>query len=197
MFCTNCGNQIDDNAVFCTKCGKKQDQTEATVMPDDEGATPKKSGGKYVAILLVVFLIIPIIVIVCVGTVNISGYNKPQAQVIPTGQEYTKKKEILEWYSSLDQVRTKTSDNNPASVVVQVALGYSKDDKQASAEISQKRIEIKAFLSQYFSELTKEDLKPQNEDILRQQIRDRINDDILSDSKIRNVQFTTLDVVEQ
>ena len=74
---------------------------------------------------------------------------------------------------------------------------YSKDDKQASAEISQKRIEIKAFLSQYFSELTKEDLKPQNEDILRQQIRDRINDDILSDSKIRSVKFTTLDVVEQ
>ena len=73
-------------------------------------------------------------------------------------------------------------------------MGYKKDDKQASTEISQRLIEIKAFLRQYFSERTKEELKPQNEDILRQQIRDRINDDILSDSKIRNVQFTTLDV---
>ena len=196
MLCTNCGNQIDDDAVFCTKCGKKQDQTEATVMPDDKGATPKKSGGIYVATLLVVFLIIPVVA-VGVVKVNIMRDNKPQAQAIPTGQEYTKKKEILDWYSSLDQVRAKTSDAVPASVVVQVSLGYNKDDKQASAEISYRRMEINAFLYQYFSELTKEDLKPQNEDILRQQIRDRINDDILSDSKIRNVQFTTLDVVEQ
>lgn len=177
------------------------------VMPEDDGGESsgpaKKSGGlgallpgllKWVAIGLGAIILIVTVVVV---TVNIMGNNKPPAQAIPTGQEYTKKKEILDWYSSLDQVRAKTSDAVPASVVVQVALGYKKDDKQASTEISQRLIEIKSFLRQYFSERTIEELKPQNEDILMQQIRDRINDDILSDSKIRSVKFTTLDVVEQ
>ena len=41
------------------------------------------------------------------------------------------------------------------------------------------------------------DLKPQNEEILRQNIRDQINDEILSDTSIRDVRFTTLDVVQQ
>ena len=177
------------------------------VMPDedggDAGAATKKSGGigallpgllKWVAIGLGAIILIVTVVVV---TVNIMGNNKPQPQGIPTSQEYTRKKEILDWYSSLDQVRAKTSDAVPASVVVQVALGYKKDDKQASTEISQRLIEIKSFLRQYFSERTIEELKPQNEDILMQQIRDRINDDILSDSKIRSVKFTTLDVVEQ
>ncbi len=182
------------------------DKEDAGITEDDvggDGGAPKKAGGiaallpgllKWIAIGLGAIILIVTVVVV---TVNIMGNNKPQAQGIPTSQEYTRKKEVLDWYSSLDQVRTKTSDNNPASVVVQVSLGYKKDDKQASTEISQRLIEIKAFLRQYFSERTKEELKPQNEDILRQQIRDRINDDILSDSKIRNVQFTTLDVVEQ
>ena len=60
-------------------------------------------------------------------------------------------------------------------------------------------IEPKGILSvsTNFSERTVEDLKPQNEEILRQQIRDQINDDILSNSRIRDVRFTTKDVVEQ
>ena len=38
-----------------------------------------------------------------------SNYNeKPQTAGIPTAQEYTRKKEVLDWYSSLDQIRTKT-----------------------------------------------------------------------------------------
>ena len=178
-----------------------------SVMPDDDtdaGAAPaKKAGGivgmlpsllKWVAIALGAIILIVTVVVI---TMKVMGGNKTQQVSIPFSQEYTRKKEILDWYSSFDSVRTNTSDAVPASVVVQVALGYKKDDKAASTEISQRLIEIKAFLRQYFSERTVEELKPQNEDILRQQIRDRINDDILSESKIRDVQFTTKDVVEQ
>lgn len=26
MYCENCGNKVDDDAVFCTKCGKQFSQ---------------------------------------------------------------------------------------------------------------------------------------------------------------------------
>lgn len=97
----------------------------------------------------------------------------------------------------MDQIRTSTSDPVPASVSVTIALGYKKEDKAASTEITERRIEIIDFLRRFFSEQTVEDLRPQNEEVLRQQIRDQINDDILSNSRIRDVRFTGKDVVQQ
>lgn len=36
MFCTNCGNQVDENAVFCTNCGFKLYKEEVTQIPEAE-----------------------------------------------------------------------------------------------------------------------------------------------------------------
>ena len=63
----------------------------------------------------------------------------------PISKEYTAQREILDWYTSLGSIRTKSSDNIPATIVVDVALGYKKDDKACSTEISQRSIELKNF----------------------------------------------------
>lgn len=170
----------------------------------DAPAASKKGGGlkgilpqllKWV--LIGVAAIIFIVTVVVITTIIINGKGKPQT-VVPVGVEYTTDREVLDWYTSLDQVRTTTSDEPlPASVVVQVVLGYKKDDKQASTEITARRIEITDFLRRYFSESTVSDLRPQNEEILRQNIRDQINDEILSNARIRDVRFTTKDVIQQ
>ena len=76
-------------------------------------------------------------------------------------------------------------------------VGDKVGDKAASTEITQRQIEIVSFLRRYFSQLTVEDLKPQNEDKRCIEIRNAINDDILSSSKIRDVQFKSLQVIEQ
>lgn len=36
MFCTNCGNQVDESAVFCTNCGFKLYKEEVTQIPEAE-----------------------------------------------------------------------------------------------------------------------------------------------------------------
>jgi len=38
MFCTNCGNPVDEGAAFCTKCGAK---TNATVESSDANSAPQ------------------------------------------------------------------------------------------------------------------------------------------------------------
>ena len=169
---------------------------------EGEASGGKKGGAKGVfpqllkLILIGVAAIIFIITIVVITVKILNGGGNNQT-AIPVSEEYTVRRESYDWYTSLDQIRTSTSDPVPASVSVTIALGYKKDDKIASSEITERRIEIIDFLRRFFSEQTVEELKPQNEELLRQQIRDQINDDILSNSRIRDVRFTGKDVVQQ
>ncbi len=165
-------------------------------------STGKKSGVKGIFPQLLKFVLIGLAAIILIVTIvvitNLIMNKKGISQTaIPVSEEYTAKRESYDWYTSLDQIRTSTNDAIPASVSVTIVLGYKKEDKAASSEITERRIEIIDFLRRYFSEKTIEELKPQNEDVLRQQIRDQINDDILTNSRIKDVRFTAKDVVQQ
>ena len=180
------------------------DEGEADNLGDDMGGdlggSKKTSKGalpqllKFVLIGIAAVIFIVTIVVITFSILNKGGGSQTN---IPVSEEYTTKRESYDWYTSLDQIRTSTSDKVPASVSITIALGYKKEDKAASTEITERRIEIIDFLRRFFSEQTVEDLRPQNEEVLRQQIRDQINDDILSSSKIRDVRFTGKDVVQQ
>lgn len=149
---------------------------------------------KFILIGVVALIFIITVVVVTVMIINKGGSSQTP---VPVSEEYTVRRESYDWYTSLDQIRTSTSDPVPANVTVTIALGYQKDDRTAATEITERRIEIIDFLRRFFSEQTYEDLLPQNEEVLRQQIRDQINDDILSNSRIRDVRFTAKDVVRQ
>jgi len=138
-----------------------------------------------------------LIVTVVVITMKIMNKNNNSGVSVATAQEYTTKRETLSWYQSIGTIKTKTSDEVSASVVVEVVLGYKLDDKATSTEITQRQIEIKDFLRKYFTSKTIEELRPQNESKLQMEIRNSINDDILSSSRIKEVKFLTLDVIEQ
>lgn len=112
-------------------------------------------------------------------------------------EEYTASKEILDWYTSLGLIQTRTMEANPASVRVDVVLGYKKEDKATSTEITQRTVELKDFLRRYFTQKTAEELRPQNEENLKIEIRNAINDSILSSSKIKDVRFMQMDVIQQ
>ena len=180
------------------------DANNADDLGDDIGGegAPKKGGAKNALPQLLKFVLIGVVAVIFIVTIVVvttailnKGGNSQTA--IPVNEEYTVKRESYDWYTSLDQIRTSTSDAVPASVSVTIALGYKKEDKAASTEITERRIEIIDFLRRFFSEQTIEDLRPQNEEVLRQQIRDQINDDILSNARIRDVRFTGKDVVQQ
>ena len=166
------------------------------------GTATKNSGAKGAFTQLLKFILIGIaaviliVTIVVITTIVLNKGGRSQT-VIPYSEEYTVQRETYDWYTSLDQIRTSTSDPVPASVSVTIALGYKKDDKAASAEITARRIEIIDLLRRFFSEKLAVELRPQNEEVLRQQIRDQINDDILSSSRIRDVRFTAKDIVQQ
>ena len=113
---------------------------------------------------------------------------------IPTSEEYVSgQRVILDWYTSLGVIQTETADKK--SVRVDVAFAYKKDDKATSTEITKRATEIKAFLKRYFSGKTASELRDtNNEDVLENEIKNGLNEKILSSGRIRDVVFQQKDV---
>ena len=169
----------------------------------ETAAAPAKKGGlggilptilKYVALALGAIVLIVTVVII---TMNVMGGNKTRQTQVPISEEYKEYAEELDWYQSLGEIQTRTSDASYASVLVNIFLGYKKEDKVASAEITAQKIPIRDFLRNYFADKSVEDLSPKNEERLKIEIRNEINDRILNKSKIRKISFDKLQVVVQ
>lgn len=167
------------------------------------GSSSSSKGGKLGGILPTILKwaaigvgAVILIVTVVVITMSIINSNAPATTAVPISQEYTPKRDVYEWYQSLPDVRAKTIDPIPASVIVNVVLGYKVDDKVASNELTARKIEIQDYLRKYFSSKKIIELKPQNEDMLKLEIKNDIND-ILTSSSIKDVRFLKFDVVEQ
>lgn len=113
---------------------------------------------------------------------------------IPSSKEYVSgQREVYDWYTTLGIIQTETADKK--NVRVDVALAYKKDDKVTPSEISQRTTEIKAFLKRYFNGKTANELRnTNNEDILENEIKNGLNDKVLSSSRIRDVVFQQKDV---
>ncbi len=109
--------------------------------------------------------------------------------------DYQGQSNVYSWYKSLGVIQVMTSDG--ATVRANIYLGYKKDDKATSTEITQRSVELKDFLRRYLKGKTKTELaNPNNEEKLKMEIRNGINDKVLSSSKVRDIQFEQLDVIE-
>lgn len=72
-FCTNCGNELVDNAAMCVKCGKMVDGGNSA--SNNNGDNKKKKGLPTWAIVLIVIgcvILVPIIIVIILGVI---GYN--------------------------------------------------------------------------------------------------------------------------
>lgn len=115
--------------------------------------------------------------------------------VLPVGDYTSGLRETYDWYKSLGTIQTFTSDEPEKNVRVEIYLGYKKDDKATSTEITSRSTEIKEFLRRYFRGKTAAELKnPNNEEKFQMEIRNGINDKVLSESKVRAVSFHELSV---
>ncbi|MEW6566051.1 MAG: flagellar basal body-associated FliL family protein [Spirochaetota bacterium] len=174
------------------------DDSESTVE-----STPKKGGGlggilptilKFVAIGLGALIFI---VTVSVITYRVMvGSGKPQTVATSGTDPYLGKKPELSWFTTIGVIRTRTKDQTPYSVVVNVIIGYDLNDKNAQTELTNRLYELKDFVRNFFSNKYAADLRPENERTLKQEIKQELNDTILQKAKAREILFQQLDVVE-
>lgn len=120
--------------------------------------------------------------------------SSPSVAAVPISAEYGSGKNY-DWYSSLGIIKTCTADKN-STLLVDVALAYKEGDNRTATEIAQRTIEMRDYLRRYFSAKSAEELKTQNEEKFRAEIKDDINDKILSSSKILDIKFIQFGVME-
>jgi flagellar FliL protein len=121
---------------------------------------------------------------------------KPQTNVTDPESPYIGKKPIFSWYTDIGTVTTRTRDEGNYSVSVVMNIGYDQTDTTASSELSGRKLELQEFVRRYFAGKTAEELKPDNEERLKQEIKEQLNNRYLDTARVRDITFTKFDVME-
>ena len=183
--------------------------SDADDMDLDDGESPdaggkKKRGGALGAILptILKFAAIGIGALVFIVTIAVITYNvmnkggKTQTNPSDPLSPYLGKRPIYAYYDQIGQITTKTKDATQHTVVVVMNLGYDQEDSAASSELNQRRFELRDFVRNYFTGKYAEELRPENEERLKQDIKEILNTRFLDTGKVRIVVFDKLDVME-
>lgn len=169
-------------------------------MQDDSSSSmkPKRGGGlipmliKWVAIVLAALIFIVTVVVI---TMNIREKKGRSHSEYPVSEEYRDSRDVLQWYQAIGVLRIQTAERIPATLIVDVALGYTNNDKSTPQELSARKVEIIDFLRSYFRNKTVAELR--QEEKIKIEIRNEVNDNILTKNKIKDVRFTQYGIVEQ
>jgi len=176
---------------------------ENKMMDDDdevgvEVAQKPKRGGlvttllKWVAVVIGALLVIITVVYI---TVTLMWGSGPNSTTFPQSEEFRDKRDPLQYSQIIEALRVHTRDNVPASLMVQVAFGYTSNDKTTPQEITARKVEITDFLRSYFQSKTVAELRA--EEKIKIEIRNEMNDNVLTRNKIKDVRFTKYEIVEQ
>lgn len=147
---------------------------------------------KWIAVIAGALIVIVTVVVI---TVNIMGGRGKNHSPYPISEEYRDTREILQYYQAIGQMTVHTADSIPALLVVDVAFGYTNNDKSTPQELSARKVEIIDFLRSYFKNKTVAELR--KEEKIKIEIRNEMNDNVLTKNKIKDVRFTKYDIVEQ
>ncbi len=99
-FCTSCGAQIADGAMFCTGCGAAQTQTPQTVASSQTAAAapvaaatvqpePKQGGSALKVVLIVLAVVFGLIILGIAAAVGVGVYIAKNSKVHQHGKDAT------------------------------------------------------------------------------------------------------------
>lgn len=168
-----------------------------------EGKSAKKKSGlalllpsllKFVALGLAALVVIVTVAVITFGIMNKGG--KGQTEAAADSAAYIGKRPEYAYFPTPINVRTRTRDPAPYSVVVELVIGYDVNDKNASLEMTNRSPEIRDFMRSFFSTKYAADLKPEREAQLKEEIVDALNTRVLDSSRAKIVLFNTFEVQE-
>lgn len=176
-----------------------QDMSFAEGEPEQAVAPKAKGAGPgllkiltVVGIALGAVILIVTVVIVTMGFMNKQG--KPVTE-IPVTESYQAATPVYAYVTTIGEIRTRTIDAEPSSVVVKINLGFDATDKEGPNEITQRLYQIRDFLRGYFSNKKAEDLTPDKEKDLKLELKEDLNNLLTKNGAIKEVLFETLNVV--
>ena len=163
---------------------------------------PKKASGlalllpnllKFVAIGLAALIFIVTVSVITYTILNKGGASQT---AIPSNSPFVGARPEYSMFTSIGIIRTSTRDPVPYSVVVDMVVGYDLNDNAASSEMTSRLYELRDFVRNYFRSKTADELKPENEARLKQEILELLNTKVLNSARARIILFNQLDVMQ-
>ncbi|MDR0554416.1 MAG: flagellar basal body-associated FliL family protein [Treponema sp.] len=179
------------------------DEVEGGESTENKGTDKKKSGGllalllgllKFAALGLGALALIITVAVVTFNVMNQGG--KAQTDTGESTSPYVGKRPEYAFFSQINTVRTRTRDPVPYSVVVDMVIGYDMNDKNASVEMTSRVYELRDFVRNFFAKKYADDLKPEKEAQLKQELINALNTQVLDSTRARIVLFNTFEIQE-
>ncbi|MDC7222405.1 MAG: flagellar basal body-associated FliL family protein [Spirochaetales bacterium] len=177
------------------------DLSQVDVQDGDITGEKKKKGlseGLARILIWVVGILVGLIVTVTVSVVTykIMDRNSVSRNFPAVSQEYETKPEVYIYFGLINEIRTTTNDPTRSSIIVKVLLGYDSDkDNTVGAELTSKVAPLTDMIRNYFSKKTVGELKPDQEQILKEELKSMVNG-ILSTGVIKDVVFEEFQIIE-
>ncbi len=146
---------------------------------------------KWVAVVLVAVIFI---VTVVFFTMKILMRGTTNQSVAVQSPEYATEPPVLWWYA-LDEIRTRTADKNPSTVIIKAKLGYEFENADVQTDLIQRSEIIYDAMRQFLSSKTAAELTPQTEMQLKQEMKEKINR-LLSAGKIQEIVFMSYNIFQ-
>ena len=163
---------------------------------------PKKTSGlaallpnllKFVAIGIGALIFIITVSVITYTILNKGGQSQT---VIPANSPFVGARPQYSVFTSIGTIRTSTKDPIPYAVVVDMVVGYDLNDNAASTELTGRLYELRDFVRMYFRSKMADELKPENEARLKQEIVELLNTKVLNSARARIILFNQLDVMQ-
>lgn len=146
---------------------------------------------KWAAIAIAAIIFIVTVVVI---TTRILGRGTSSGSVPVVSEQYTTKPPVLSWYDTFDDIRTRTSDETAFTVIAKVALGYKKDDKDISNELTERKSRLQDIIRSYFTQKTAIEVMPKNEALIKEELKERVNA-VMTKGRIEQVIFLEYNVI--
>jgi flagellar FliL protein len=168
---------------------------------DVTGVSAKKPGGlggalpnllKFVAIGLGALIFIVTVTFITYNILNSRGESQT---VIDPASEYIGTRPQYSTFTLIGQMNTRTRDQNH-TVVVEMLIEYDLNNNAAATELTARVNQLRDFTRNYFASKYADDLRPENEENLKMEIRELLNTRYLDTAKARNILFNKLDIME-
>ena len=146
---------------------------------------------KWVAVVIVAVIFIVTVVFFTMKIMTQGTTNQSYAVQSP---EYETEPEVLSWYA-LDEIRTRTADRDPSTVIIKAKLGYEFQNASLQTDLIQRSEIIYDSLRMYLSSKTAAELTPQTEAQIKLEMKEKINR-LISAGKVQEIVFMEYNVFQ-
>ena len=120
---------------------------------------------------------------------------RTQTVISDPSSPYIGKRPEYSFFDSIGNITTRTRDN--ATVSVEMIIGYDLGDQTVSQELNNHRNDLRDFVRRYFTGKTAEELAPQREQMLTNDIIEMLNTRFLDSKGARIILFNRLDIITE